>query len=318
MCKRNCSLPWNADSRHEPDDVPWLASAYGGESGEEEYTISHQSIAVCMAGQPRTIVHPHVWKRHVRTLHKYPIFMVLSTISTHHNAVYASALSAALHAIRPKRVRFLTRSFQPVCGDNTKSIQLHYLTECFRVIPSHHTVIVRTRPDHVWHVVPDFVPSIVGLKNTMVSRNDWAIIAHRQVFKKWSSMPLVCHEVCTTPPLLWAGVMGRDNEYCAFVAHLAKIGAGHMECSHPGERELFLRRAPNSRCKDLSAGQIVRWDAEATENLNFSNEPLVCEVGALNCRSMTPKETVQEYVDVNFYTDMPEMKVKLDYPWAYV
>lgn len=314
ICKRNCSLPWDTEARHDADDVPWLGSAYHDES--EARVTSHQhAIAVCMAGQPRTIVHPHVWRRHVQTLHNYAIFLVLST---HHTVSYASALSAALHAIRPKRVRFLARSFQPVCGDNTMSIQLHYLAECHHVVPLHYTAIVRTRPDHVWHVTPNFEASIAGLKNTMVTRNDWAVVADRHVFRKWSSVPLECHRVCAAPPRLWSPAMSANNEYCAFVAHLARIDAGHMECTHPGERELFLRRAPESRCTDLKSGQIVRWSTEKTKGPDSPDAPLVCEVGTFKCRLMTREEILRGSVDVHFDTEMPEMKAGLDDPWAHV
>ena len=324
LCRFNCSLPWDRDARHDASEVPWLGTAFREEDRGNAATKpkSPGPVAVCMAGQSRTLIHPQVWTRHARSLGQYPLFMVLSTMrggTQWSDGEDLTALSAALHAMRPRRVRFLSRPFAPLCSTNDGSVQLHYLAECHELIPIHYEAIVRTRPDHVWQSVPDLASSLVGLAHTVVSRNDWAVIASRAVFRAWAAAPLRCARVCRRPPPLWAAVMGPDNEYCAFVAHLARVRVGHMECTHPSERQLFLRRASAERCAALGAAQIVRWTAvRRAPSIAKRNRPVVCQLGSLACRAMRGGELANKSVDVSFGAPPPTLRREPHLPWGYV
>ena len=141
-CVRHCELAWPVEQFFGPnprvtlvhadaDEVPWLGVARG-RPPEPPRTpapgeASQLHVAVCLAGQVRTLVHPAVWQslsEHVLEGRRHDLFAVLGVGSSKRSALppqvraetgawedrapEACALEVALSALRPVAVRFVT------------------------------------------------------------------------------------------------------------------------------------------------------------------------------------------------------------------
>lgn len=228
--------------------------------------------------------------------------------------VNPTVLATTLQSLRPKRVRFVTTAHSPVCGSNSHSIQLHYLWHCSELLGSKYDYIIKTRPDHVWMHPPQFEYLD---SNSVISRNDWAMIVPRKAFVALRH-PSTCDKMCRHPVAFLESVMPANNEYCALMAHFSRFGVSHAECSHPGERELFMRRALPEQCVDLIGGRITRWHKHNEQHLihmaGFQDQSFVCKP----FEPMCTKTNATPFIDIDFDAPIPLLDIVESEPYGFV
>ena len=149
-CTHGClALGQPSVSNASIDDVPWLsvlqklrapveppAEGFGGDRPPP-------TVAVCLAGQARSLVDPAVWHS-IRDLllerGRHPLFMVLGTSAETSKLQHADlgapdacALQHALSGLRPRRVRFVLRE-QPHSCANPATGQFAKWADCVRLL----------------------------------------------------------------------------------------------------------------------------------------------------------------------------------------
>ena len=87
-----------------------------------------------------------------------------------------------------------------------------------------------------------------------------------------------------------------------------------MECTHPGERELHIRRAPSAQCETLVHSRLVRW-RPPHDDASPQSSGLVCRPFERVCRA---SNATTPYVDVEFDVPAPIPEPIGDEPWGYV
>ena len=126
-------------------------------------------IAVCMAGQARTLAHPAVWRsayEHLLERGKHDLYAVLGTGSegasfgdgakqgSNQDQALGSAcgLEEALNALRPiKTLLVLQQPVKPPCAENFATMQFLSWAGCAKLIPKgRYDYIFKTRPDVYW------------------------------------------------------------------------------------------------------------------------------------------------------------------------
>ena len=271
-CTIDCALPYRPfgwDDVRIPTasaaDIPWLGvgrSAPDASIRRDQRSrvvgaavsevVGRSRIAVCMAGQVRTLVHPSVTQmlyEHALARGRHDLFAVLST-GWHDNATgsHASArnvpahsiydqhlpepceLASALRRLRPLRTRFVLYSHdgREPCRSNLATIQMVATASCVDVVEGferdrgargHYEFMLRTRPDVYWKAgLPlDRLTSKLSYHRLVLTTNDWHLLAHRALWPVLRSLANVrCDQRCNGRRGYYLGTLFDEmNEYCA-------------------------------------------------------------------------------------------------------
>lgn len=270
-CKVDCALhhrPFGRDGVRIPTasaaEIPWLA--IGEPAPDASIRLEQRvrmvsttsrkgtsSVAVCVAGQARTIVHPSVarlMRARVLDNGRHDLFAVLST-GSHGNALpvgsrfarnvsmqsiddqclpEACELAAALQHLRPLRTRFVLNSHEgrEPCRENFATIQMVATASCVNIVESYerdqnfrvrYRFMLRTRPDVYWKAsLPlDDLTSKLGHRRMVLTTNDWHMLVHRGLWTVLRSMDNVtCDQRCNGRRAHYLGtIFDEMNEYCA-------------------------------------------------------------------------------------------------------
>lgn len=270
-CKVDCALhhrPFGRDGVRIPTasaaEIPWLAIGAPAPDDQIRWeqrirlmgTASRKGaspVAVCVAGQARTIAHPSVARlMRMRLLDngRHDLFAVLST-GSHGNVLpvgsrfarsvsmqsiddqclpEACELAAALQHLRPLRTRFVLNSHEgrEPCRENFATIQMVATASCVKLIESYerdqhfrvrYRFMLRTRPDVYWKAsLPlDDLTSKLGHRRIVLTTNDWHMLIHRALWTVLRSMDNVtCDQRCNGKRAHYLGTLFDEmNEYCA-------------------------------------------------------------------------------------------------------
>ena len=239
------------------------------------------SVAICLAGNARTIIHPHVWsgiwtlrggsREEPQDSREPPLdlFLVLGTEAERmklgedgHSGRTAPAmphprlLEHAVTAIAPTAVRFVTRRDPTSCGSASTS-QFAKWARCVELVRRHeltgaepYEFLFKGRPDIALHAVPFDLRALASQlsTSTIMTGNDILVLAHRS---KWHALTalrpgrLRCDPRCSGhDAAVIRNLIGLPyNEYCLMVSTWAALEVNHMEASHPPEPEWMVYRS---------------------------------------------------------------------------
>lgn len=261
-------------------ELPWIHVA-GGRPPEPQQDADaiHSSagrVAVCMAGQVRTLVHPAVWhalRDRVLERGEHDLFAVLGTGSSKRaelprdvraetgawpdRAPDSCALEVALGQLQPKAVRFvLSEPRQSPCHDGARqskvawaSLQFAKWAACVGLVRRHeqqHGVqydwLFKTRPDVYWRE-PLHLGALAGAMpgpDVVLTVNDMHALVHRSRFHVIDAMEsIACDIRCNGASPYLRGLFHSFNEYCLLLMHLSRFGVRQLEASHPWESALL-------------------------------------------------------------------------------
>lgn len=217
-------------------------------------------VAVCLAGQARSLVDPAVWHS-IRDLlierGRHPLFMVLGTSGESSKLQHADmgapdacALQHALSALRPRRIRFVLRESPHSCA-NPATGQFSKWADCVALVREdeaadptapRYEYLFKTRPDVLWTTTPHVaqMASMLGMvaakQRPILSGNDWHLLLPR---KHWAVLDelrpgkLQCDTRCAGSSLMLREYFDKFNEYCLMMSNFARLGVPHVEASHP-------------------------------------------------------------------------------------
>jgi hypothetical protein len=290
-CRTKCTLARPVQQHFGPpphrlvrtasaDELPWLDVLRGvapEPARTPRATEPPPRIAVCLAGQVRTLVHPTVWRSlHERLLEhgKHDLFAVLGTGSAkvsaqpppvraetgawEDRAPNACALEVALSALRPVAVEFIMTEGGAPCHKRARresdevafaSLQFAKWARCAKLVESHEVEagisydwLFKTRPDILWRETLHLsdLAAAMPSPDVVLTSNDLHALVHRSRFGILEGMASIgCDRRCDGSSALLSAFFHSYNEYGLLMMHLAKHRARHLEVSHPYEASLM-------------------------------------------------------------------------------
>ena len=235
-------------------------------------TEGRPNVAICLAGDARTLFHTSVWRSvwRLRGGRRSPspldLFLVLGTsaervkLGEHADqgrsspvAPHPRLLEHALEAIEPTAVHIVTRPDPPSCN-RSATAQFAKWARCVEMIRRHphrpYDFLFKGRPDVVIHRPIDLRALAAQLDpSAILPANDVLLLAHRS---KWHALTalrpgvLRCDQRCSGDPASPHKVLRKlvkgYNEYCLLSVAWAELGVNHLEASHPTEPEWLVQR----------------------------------------------------------------------------
>lgn len=290
-CKVNCSLAFPVQQLFGPnprmllrsgdvEQLPWLQVNQGVPPEPPRLPLPTEPpprIAVCLAGQVRTLVHPSVshslWTR-VLDRGRHDLFAVLGTgtrkqshlsqsAMVHANAwpdraPHACELEVVLEGLRPVAVAFelIEERISP-CHTTDKrqadlayaSLQFRKWARCISLVKQHeqrasllYDFVFKTRPDIYWreNLRLAHLAASMPSPDVVLTCNDLHVLVHRSHWDMLKSIKsIACDRRCAGASPLLRGFFDNYNEYCLMMAHFARHRIRHLEVSHPLERSLM-------------------------------------------------------------------------------